>query len=73
MSQAFEVAVEGMHCQACVRRVRAALAEVAGVTIDEVVIGRVRGALDGAEPQAVASAITTAGFTPVPPPPQPQG
>jgi copper chaperone len=58
----FELTVEGMHCGACVRRVKAALAAVDGVTVDEVVVGRVRGALDGAEPAAVIAAIEDAGF-----------
>ena len=53
MSQPFELAVDGMHCQACVRRVRAALAALPGVVVDEVAIGRVRGAVDGVDPQAV--------------------
>ena len=62
MSQPFELAVEGMHCQACVRRVRAALAALPGVVVDEVEIGRVRGAVDGVEPHAVAAALTAAGY-----------
>ena len=62
MSQAFELTVDGMHCQACVRRVKAALAAVPGVVIDEVTIGRVRGALDGAEAATVAAALAAAGY-----------
>ena len=58
----FELAVEGMHCGACVRRVKAALAAVPGVTVDEVVIGRVRGSVDGAPPAALIAAIAEAGF-----------
>ena len=67
MSEPFEMAVEGMHCQACVRRVKAALAAVPGVVVDEVIVGKVTGALDGGDPAAVAAAITAAGFTPVAP------
>ena len=62
MSEPFELTVDGMHCQACVRRVKAAVAAVPGVTVDEVAIGRVRGALDGADASAVVAAIEAAGY-----------
>lgn len=65
MSQPFELAVDGMHCQGCVRRVKAALAAVPGVVVDEVVVGRVRGALDGAGRADVVAAIEGVGFKPV--------
>jgi copper chaperone CopZ len=65
MSQPFELAVDGMHCQACVRRVKAALAAVPGVIVDEVTVGHVRGELDGAARADVAAAIASAGFTPI--------
>lgn len=62
MSQPFELAVDGMHCQACVRRVKAALAAVPGVVVDEVAIGRVRGAVEGGAPTAAIAALAAAGF-----------
>ena len=68
MSQPFELAVEGMHCQACVRRVKAAVATVPGVTLDEVAISRVRGAIDGAPVATVIAAIEAAGYKAAPPP-----
>jgi Cu+-exporting ATPase len=64
MSQPFELVVDGMHCQGCVRRVKAALAEVPGVVVDEVTVGRVRGALDGAARAEVIAAIEGVGFKP---------
>ena len=68
MSQPFELAIEGMHCQACVRRVKAAVADLPGVTVEEVKVGAVRGALDGASAAAVIAAIEGAGFKAVAPP-----
>ena len=65
MSQPFELAVDGMHCQACVRRVKTALSAVPGVIVDEVVVGHVKGELDGAERAQVIAAIEGAGFKPV--------
>lgn len=67
MSQPFELAVEGMHCQGCVRRVKAALAAVPGVTVDEVEVGHVRGELEGAAQADVIAAIEGLGFKPVTP------
>lgn len=61
MSQPFELTVEGMHCGACVRRVKAALAQVPGVEVEEVEVGRVKGAIDGPA-DAVAAAVTAAGY-----------
>ncbi|HVV87535.1 MAG TPA: heavy metal-associated domain-containing protein [Kofleriaceae bacterium] len=61
MTQPFELAVDGMHCQGCVRRVKAALAEVPGVSVLEVAIGKVRGTVDG-EPAAVVAALEAAGY-----------
>ncbi len=62
MSQAFELSIDGMHCKACVRRVERALTELAGVTVDEIELGRVRGTALGIEPGAIADAITAAGY-----------
>ncbi len=66
--------IEGMHCGACVRRVRAALAGVTGVTVREVAIGHAEvevadevaeGAPADAE-GAVRTAVLEAGFHPTP-------
>ncbi|HVK75399.1 MAG TPA: heavy metal-associated domain-containing protein [Kofleriaceae bacterium] len=65
--QSFSFAIDGMHCQACVRRVRAAVEKVPGVTVDDVSIGAVTGTV--AEPATlgeVAAAIGKAGYTATP-------
>ena len=62
------IAIEGMHCQACVKRVRIALEKVEGVAVRDVTIGSavvdIR-ADGGASPQAAAlAAIEKAGYQP---------
>ncbi len=59
---ALHLAIDGMHCGACVRRVRAALEKLPGVTVTEVAIGRaevVPGAVAAAE---VVAALARAGY-----------
>ena len=58
------IAIEGMHCEACVKRVRMALEKVDGVTVREVSIGSA--VVDaGAEQRAAAlEAIQKAGYQP---------
>jgi len=73
------VNIDGMHCGACVRRVRSALEKVPGVTVREVEVGHATvevggdGGADGAgaagaaaSRQAVERAVTAAGFQPRP-------
>lgn len=60
--------IEGMHCGACVRRVKAALAAVPGVSVREVEIGHAAvDVADGASEAAVRAeaekAVGEAGFT----------
>lgn len=59
-----KVAIEGMHCDACVRRVRKALEQVAGVRVEEVTIGSTVVATDEAHQAAVLEAIRKAGYEP---------
>jgi copper chaperone len=47
--QRFALRIEGMHCGGCVRRVEKALADVPGVTIDEVGVGSAVGSFDPAD------------------------
>ena len=66
-----ELNIEGMHCGACVRRVKAALGAVPGASVREVEIGRAAvDVADGgseAETRAAAEkAIGEAGFTVTP-------
>jgi len=53
--------VEGMHCQACVRRVQKALEKTPGVEILEVAVGSVR--VRGIPREQAEEAITRAGFS----------
>ena len=58
------IAIEGMHCDACVKRVRMALEKVEGVTVREVSIGAAE-IVAGAKEQALAlEAIQKAGYQP---------
>jgi len=59
-----QVAISGMHCDACVRRVRKALESVAGVKVESVDVGSATlEAPDGAL-SAVMAAIRKAGYEP---------
>lgn len=59
----FSLSVEGMHCGACVRRLKKAVDALGGVSAVEVNIGRVEGdAVDDATLVAVNAAIQKAGF-----------
>jgi copper chaperone CopZ len=61
----FTLAIDGMHCGACVRRVGQALSAVEGVTVNEVRVGAAR--LTAVEPataaEAAIAAVNGAGFT----------
>jgi copper chaperone CopZ len=54
------IAIEGMHCQACVARVRRALEKLDGVTIHEISVGSA--SVDTADPAAALAAISSAGY-----------
>jgi copper chaperone CopZ len=57
------LAVDGMSCQHCVRRVTTALGKVPGVHVDEVTVGRAQvEASDDAAAGAVISALERAGY-----------
>jgi copper chaperone len=59
-----KLAIEGMHCGACVRRVTAALARLGGVEIRGVDIGAAAVDYDLArvQPQEVLDAVNAIGF-----------
>lgn len=57
-----KLAIEGMHCQACVRRVEKALSAVEGAKIDKVEIGSAAVGVDAALEQAVLDAVKKAGY-----------
>ena len=46
--QEFTISIDGMHCMACVRRVKAALEKTPGVVDAVVEVGRARGQVEGA-------------------------
>jgi copper chaperone len=58
------IAIEGMHCQACVNRVRKALEQIQGLQVREVNIGSA--VVDGEQQreQAALEAIQKAGYQP---------
>jgi len=57
-----KVAIEGMHCQACVRRVEKAIAGVEGAQTRKVEIGSAEVAIDSAHEPAVLDAVRKAGY-----------
>lgn len=58
------IAIEGMHCDACVRRVRMALEKVEGLTVREVKVGSAVVDADAAKQSAALDAIQKAGYQP---------
>ena len=59
-----KVAIEGMHCQACVRRVREAIEKVEGAQVREVEIGSADIAVDPSRQALVLESIRKAGYQP---------
>jgi copper chaperone CopZ len=59
-----KIAIEGMHCDACVRRVKKALEKVPGVAVESVAVGSAEVATDAAHEGAVLDAIREAGYEP---------
>lgn len=59
-----KIAIEGMHCDACVRRVRKALESVPAVQVDDVAVGSASLTADATQQPAVFEAIRKAGYEP---------
>jgi copper chaperone len=57
-----KLAIEGMHCDACVRRVEKALAKVEGAQVEKVEIGAAIVGVDSTREQAVLDAVRKAGY-----------
>jgi copper chaperone len=59
------LSIEGMHCEACVRRVSAALRAIAGVELNIVEIGSARMGFDAGftNPKEIAAAVSAIGFS----------
>jgi copper chaperone len=64
MAKDLKLAIEGMHCEGCVRRVTNALAGVKGVRVDSVQVGSAQVEFDpaGATPDEIAAAVDRIGF-----------
>ena len=64
MENTLNLAIEGMHCGACVRRVTNALQGVEGVTVKSVEVGSAKVVFDAAETSAqeIAAALDRNGF-----------
>lgn len=56
------LAIDGMHCGACVRRVKTALEKVPGVQVGNVAIGRAEVELGEASAGDVVAALEKAGY-----------
>jgi copper chaperone len=64
MENTLNLAIEGMHCGACVRRVTTALQGVEGVTVKSVEVGSAKVVFDAAATSApeIAAALDRNGF-----------
>jgi copper chaperone len=58
------ISIEGMHCDACVRRVRMALEKVEGVKVQDVQIGSADIVTAKENEAAAIAAIEKAGYQP---------
>ena len=59
-----ELLIEGMHCQACVQRVKKALEKIDGIRIADVNVGSAEVTADPEHVPAVLEAVRQAGFAP---------
>jgi|RhiMetdeSRZDD1v2_1073273.scaffolds.fasta_scaffold728446_2 copper chaperone len=68
MPNSLNLKIDGMHCDACVRRVTAVLSQVPGVEVKNVQVGSAAVAFDPAKasPVTIAQAINKIGFTATP-------
>jgi copper chaperone len=64
MENTLNLAIEGMHCGACVRRVTNALQSVEGVTVKSVEVGSAKVVFDaaGTSAQEITAAVERIGF-----------
>jgi copper chaperone len=65
MEQTIRLKIEGMHCDACVRRVTQALSAVRGVRVESVTVGSALVVVDPGQvsPQQIVAAVNAIGFT----------
>ena len=57
-----ELAIDGMHCDGCVQRVRGALQKIPGVVIEKVELGKARLQVPAGQEAAVLAALDNLGF-----------
>ena len=64
MENTLNLAIQGMHCGACVRRVTSGLQSVQGVTVNSVEVGSAEIVFDAAETSAqdITAALNRNGF-----------
>lgn len=64
MKEQLTLSIDGMHCDACVRRVTTALQRIEGVNIDTVKVGSAQLSFDPEEtsPKEIAEAVNRIGF-----------
>jgi copper chaperone len=65
MENRISLSIEGMHCEACVRRVTNALNSVEGVRADSVKVGSANVTFnpETVKPEQIAAAVDRIGFT----------
>ena len=59
-----KISIDGMHCDACVRRVRKAVESVEGAAVEHVEVGGAQVAIDSGREPLVLEAIRKAGYEP---------
>jgi copper chaperone len=57
-----KLAIDGMHCQKCVERVRKAIEGVDGARVESVEVGSARVAADASKAPQVIAALRDAGY-----------
>ena len=57
-----ELAIDGMHCDACVRRVADVLKKIPGVTTEKVELGKARLQIPDGQESAILAALDNIGF-----------
>jgi copper chaperone len=63
VSETVKLSIEGMHCDACVRRVNNALTAVPGVEVKDVAVGSATVAFDeNTRAEAAVAAVESIGF-----------
>lgn len=62
MAEIVNLKIDGMHCDACVRRVKMALSRVPGVEVQDVSVGSARVATNTATAEDVVKAVEEIGY-----------